>query len=424
MMHEPKIPSAQPRQQPSSPAKPRLLHVVTSPMGAETMLRGQLRFFRQGGYEVFVASSPGTGLNRVAAADGVTAFAIPMEREMAPLRDVVSLWKLWRLMRRLRPDICHVGTPKTGLLGGLAALLAGVPRRFYTLHGLRLETTAGWKRAILTAAERISCLLAQRVICVSESLREKVVELRLADESKTRLTGSGSANGVDVSRFVPSSLRQAGSRRVRRTLGLPDQDSVVGFVGRITRDKGIVELIEAFDLLVDRFSGLRLLLAGCFEKSDPLPAWVETSIRANPLIVHTGFLDDPSLLYQLMDVVVLPSYREGFPTVALEAAAAAKPIVATRVTGSCDAVLDGVTGSLVAARDSAALVAAIGALLDDKSRAEQMGLAARGRVMREFPPERVWQGVLALYQEALQVPSSIGQKPFPCVASSLTEPRA
>ena len=387
------------------------------------MLRGQLRFFRQGGYEVFVASSPGTGLNRVAAADGVTAFAIPMEREMAPLRDVVSLWKLWRLMRRLRPDICHVGTPKTGLLGGLAALLAGVPRRFYTLHGLRLETTAGWKRAILTAAERISCLLAQRVICVSESLREKVVELRLADESKTRLTGSGSANGVDVSRFVPSSLRQAGSRRVRRTLGLPDQDSVVGFVGRITRDKGIVELIEAFDLLVDRFSGLRLLLAGCFEKSDPLPAWVETSIRANPLIVHTGFLDDPSLLYQLMDVVVLPSYREGFPTVALEAAAA-KPIVATRVTGSCDAVLDGVTGSLVAARDSAALVAAIGALLDDKSRAEQMGLAARGRVMREFPPERVWQGVLALYQEALQVPSSIGQKPFPCVASSLTEPRA
>ncbi len=193
------------------------------------MLRGQLRFFREAGFEVYVASSPGGGLNRVAVSDGVTAFAIPMEREMAPLRDVVSLWRLWRLMRRLRPDICHVGTPKAGLLGGLAALLAGVPRRFYTLHGLRLETTIGWKRALLTAAELISCLLAQRVICVSGSLREKAVELGVVPASKTRLIGSGSANGVDVSRFHPTALRQDGARSVRRNLGLPERASVVGF---------------------------------------------------------------------------------------------------------------------------------------------------------------------------------------------------
>ena len=376
-------------------------------MGAETMLGGQLRFLRQAGFDVYVASSPGGGLNRVAASDGVTAFAIPMEREMAPLSDVVSLWRLWRLMRRLRPDICHVGTPKAGLLGGLAALLAGVPHRFYTLHGLRLETAAGLKRAILTAAERISCLLAQRVICVSESLREKAAGLGLVPASKTRLLGSGSANGVDASRFDSSGLRLAGAQKARRSLGLPDQVSIVGFVGRLTRDKGIVELIEAFQALQSRFSGIRLLLVGCLEKADPLPPWVEASIRTNSCIVHTGFVDDPALLYRLMDVVVLPSYREGFPTVALEAAAAGKPIVATRVTGTEDAVVDGETGLLTPARDSCSLAAAIATLLDDKTRADQIGLAARCRVVREFPPERVWKGLLALYQETLEAVAEV-----------------
>ena len=371
------------------------------------MLRGQLRFLREAGFDVYVASSPGGGLNRVAASDGVTAFAAPMEREMAPLSDVVSLWRLWRLMRRLRPDICHVGTPKAGLLGGLAAFLGGVPHRFYTLHGLRLETAAGVKRAILTAAERLSCLLAHRVICVSESLREKAVELGVVPASKTRLLGSGSANGVDASRFDSTGLRLAGARRARRSLGLPDQVSIVGFVGRLTRDKGIVELIEAFLALERRFSGIRLLLVGCLEKADPLPPWAEASIRTHSSIVHTGFVDDPALLYQLMDVVVLPSYREGFPTVALEAAAARKPIVATRVTGTQDAVVDGETGLLAPARDSGSLAAAIGALLDDKTRADRIGLAARRRVVREFTPERVWEGLLALYQEALEARGSI-----------------
>ena len=226
---------------------------------------------------------------------------------------------------------------------------------------------------------------------------------------KTRLLGSGSANGVDASRFDSSGPRLAGAQRARRSLGLPDQVPIVGFVGRLTRDKGIVELIEAFQALERRFSGMRLLLVGGLEKADPLPPWVEASIRTHSCIVHTGFVGDPALLYQLMDVVVLPSYREGFPTVALEAAAAGKPIVATRVTGTEDAVVDGETGLLTPARDSCSLAAAIAALLDDKTRADRIGLAARRRVVREFPQERVWEGLLALYQETLEARGSIGQ---------------
>ena len=418
MTPQPHSSLSHPIQPPLSKEKPRLLHVVTSPMGAEAMLRGQLRFMRESGYEVCVASSPGGGLNRVATADGVTAFAIPMEREMSPLSDLVSLWRLWLLMKQLRPDICHVGTPKAGLLGGLAAWLAGVPHRFYTLHGLRLETAVGWKKTILSVAERISCALAHHVICVSESLREKVVGLGIVAASKTRLTAAGSANGVDISRFDQNALRQSGARRTRRSLGLPDQVSIVGFVGRLTRDKGIAELIEAFQSLEDRFPRLRLLLVGCFEKSDPLPAWVEKSIRDSSRIVHTGFVDNPSLLYQLMDVVVLPSYREGFPTVALEAAAAGKPIVATRVTGSRDAVVDGETGLLVPARNSSELAGAIGSLLEDKTRANQMGLASRSRAVREFQQEQIWEGLLALYQEALAGAEPDRPEVFPIPVSS------
>ena len=186
-----------------------------------------------------MVSSPGKDLGEVAARDAVASAGVVIGREIAPWRDLAALGRLWRLMRRVRPTIAHVGTPKAGLLGGLAAWLAGVPCRVYTLHGLRLETASGLKRQLLIGCERAACALAHRVICVSSSLRRQAIDLRLVDAGKAIVGASGSANGVDLSRFYPTRKRLAMAAEARRSLGIPTASPVVGFVGRLTRDKGI-----------------------------------------------------------------------------------------------------------------------------------------------------------------------------------------
>src|SRR5947207_1261920 len=181
---------------------------------------------------------------------------------MAPLADLISLIRLCRVLRRLRPDMTEFSTPKAGLLGCLAARLCNVPVRVYMLRGLRLETLTGLKRGILLAAERIASACAHHVVCNSRSLRAKAWALRMASPAKLRLIGSGSSNGVDIERFSP------GSDRIRKLLGIPRDVPIIGFVGRITRDKGVPELIAAFDAILKQVPAARLLLVGWFDQSD------------------------------------------------------------------------------------------------------------------------------------------------------------
>ena len=402
-----------PNDKPLDRQRLRLVHIVTAPMAVPAMLEGQLRRFRQAGFRVTVVSSPGAGLSPAAERDGVEARAIPMARHIAPLADLVSVWRLWRLLRNLRPAVCHVGTPKAGLLGGLAGWAAGVPHRFYTLHGLRLETATGACRRLLFAVEWLTCRLARRVICVSDSLRERAVTLGVVSREKTVVIGDGSAKGMDVNRFVPSPEKKTRVLRLRCHLGIASGDTVIGFVGRITRDKGITELIDAFGILRAKRPALKLLLVGEVERPRGIPGRTLRVIRGASAIVLTGFADDTTPYYDLMDVVVLPSYREGFPTVALEAGAAGKPLVAARATGSIDAVIDGETGILVPPRDSALLADAVEGLLADPETARRMGLAGRERVRARFSPGRLAEGYIGLYRDALEGGESVPTRSCP-----------
>ncbi len=380
--------------------RPRVIHVVTAAMTTRLM-RGQLRFLHEAGFDVTVVSSPGWELDRVAEEEGVNGIGVPMEREISPLRDLRSLWRLWRLMCRLRPAVVNVGTAKAGLLAGMAAWLAGVPCRVYTLHGIRLETTRGLKRSILAAAERISCRCADHVICVSESVRSRAVELCLVERGRCRSLGRGSFNGVETERFAPTPERLVQAAHLRRQLGIPRDAPVIGFVGRLTRDKGVPELMEAFQRVRERLPGTRLLLMGRFEDGDPVPQAVRESIETDPSVVHLGFVEDPSVHYQVMNVVALATYREGFPTVVLEAAAAQKPVVSTWATGARDAVVDGVTGLLVPVGDSEALAEALLSVLENPALAAKMGSAGRQRVEREYQPAQVCRELERLYHSLL-----------------------
>ena len=382
------------------PARLRVVHMVTAPPTTRLML-GQLRALREAGFEVIVMSAPGQELDLVAAQEGVRRVAAPMEREMAPWRDVRSLGRLWRLMRRLRPTLVNAGTAKAGLLGGLAAWLAGVPCRVYTLHGLRLETTTGLKRRLLIQAEKLSCRCAHRVVCVSESVQARALELGLTRREKTVLLGAGSFNGIDAARFAPTPERVEAAAAMRADLGMARDAPVVGFVGRLTRDKGLPELVEAYVTLRERFPAARLLLIGRFETGDPVPEDTRRFIESDPGVIHVGYVSDPSGYYHVMDVFALPTYREGFPTVALEAAAAGKAVVTTRATGAVDAVVDGVTGLVVPVGDAAALAEALAEVLEDRALAARMGRAARDRAERDFRQDRLWAELADLYRVLL-----------------------
>lgn len=350
------------------------------------MFRGQAAFLRRKGFRVTAVSAPGPELDRFGQEEGVDTIGIPMQRQPSPLDDLRSLWRLWRLLRRLRPDIVEAGTPKAGLLGMLAAWLSGVPCRIYTLHGLRLETARGLLPLALALAERLTAAVSHAVVCVSPSLRQRAIELGLVPAWKARTTGPGGINGVDLKRFGTA-------------LEKPIGGTTIGFVGRLTRDKGVEDLYLAFRILRNQRKGLRLLLVGDFEEGDAIAPHLERAIRRDQDVLRPGFVDDPAPFFSDMDVVALPSYREGLPLTAMEAAAAGRPLVAARATGTVDAVVDGVTGLLTPPGDPRALAAALAELLNNPPKARRMGAAARALAEREFRPARVWQARLDLYRE-------------------------
>jgi lipopolysaccharide/colanic/teichoic acid biosynthesis glycosyltransferase len=379
---------------------PLVVYGFTSAMSVP-FCEGHSIALRRKGMAATVVSSPGVELETLGIREGVPTFAVPMKREIAPLSDLVSLWRLWRLLTRLRPAITNFGNPKAGLLGGVASLLARVPCRIYTLYGLRLETTSGLKRTVLLTTEWISCHCAHRVICVSRSLRARAIQLGVVDAARAVVLAKGGCNGIGVQRFESSAENVALARGLRHDLSLPDGVPVVGFVGRFTRDKGITELIDAYDRLRPRFPDLRILLVGDFEDGDPVPHGTRTRIEQEPNVIQTGWVGNTAPYYQLMDVLAFPTYREGFGMVSVEANASGKPVVTTNATGAIDSVADGVTGLVVPVGDSRALASALGRLLSDPALRERMGAAGTERAIREFQQETLVDAAIKQYNDVL-----------------------
>jgi glycosyltransferase involved in cell wall biosynthesis len=239
------------------------------------------------------------------------------------------------------------------------------------------------------------------VVCNSASLRAAFLELGLAAPSKVIVLGNGSSNGVDTVRFHPVAPADEATERLRQRLGFGVEDAVIGFVGRLTGDKGVGDLVAAFDRVLESFPRARLLLVGGPEAGDPLPAGVARRIETDERIVVTGFVEDTAPYYHLMDVLAFASYREGFPNVPLEAAASAVPVVAYRATGTVDAVADGETGLLVEPGNVRGLANAIGALLADRALAEKLSAKARQRAVALYDARKVWQTWAGFYWDNL-----------------------
>jgi len=391
----------------------KIVHITTV---AATLgfLRGQLRYMQSRGFEVHVIAAPGDSLDRFAVEEGVAAHPIAMERRITPIRDLFALIQFVRRFRTIMPDIVHASTPKGGLLGTVAARMSGVPLVIYHVRGLPFTGLRGVQRVLMKTTERIACSLAHRVICVSSSVRIELLRERMCSSNKLVVLASGSSNGVDAeNRYNPSQFSPEQRRSLREDLHIPPEARVVGFVGRLVRDKGVVELARAWTQIAQSYPDAWLLIVGGWESRDAVPQIIRDALGNHARVRMVGEQRDVARFYAMMDVVVLPTFREGFPNVPLEAAAMELPIVSTNVTGCTDAVTDGITGLLVPAQDSDALFQAISVYLDDSELRRQHGRAGRARVRQKFRPEFIWE---ALNKEYLSGLSEKGY--FPKVAEA------
>ena len=379
-----------------------LVHITTVPQSLAFMT-GQVGYMKARGFEVIGLSSPGELLASFAVREGVLVHAVEMPRRITPWRDVLALLKMARVLYRIHPQIVHGHTPKGGLLGMLSAWIVRTPVRIYHMRGLPFTTATGWRRRLLMWSERISCGLADQVLCVSSSVRQLAVDSRLCRPEKIAVLAQGSGNGVDAAQqFNDSNISSSLREETRRRCNIPQGALVLGFIGRIVRDKGIIELAGAWKELRKEFPDLHLLLVGPHELQDPIPAEIDRTLHGDPRVHFLGEVSNTPPLYAVMDVLALPTYREGFPNVLLEAAGMKVPVVSTQVPGCTDAVQDGVTGMLVPPCDAASLAGALRTYLHDGELRRRHGAAARDRVLREFRPEGIWQAIYEEYLELLE----------------------
>lgn len=371
----------------------RIVRVATIPFVVLHHLDGQIRACVAAGHEVFVITMNEAEVDRIRALGVAGVVCVDIPREISPLADCKALFRLWRAIGRLKPDLVHSITPKAGLLAAIAGWLRAVPIRLHTFTGQAWVGRKGPVRWLSRLADRIVVRLNTRCYVDSFSQREFLVAEGICQPGEIRVLGSGSLNGVDLKRFDIERLRGAAAQ-TRARLGIPDAHRVVAFVGRVTRDKGVGELVAAF-------TGVRnaaLVLVGPLEpERDPLAPETLAEMERNPAIHAVGYEPAPERYLAAADLLCLPSRREGFGIVVLEAAALGVPCVGTRIVGLTDAVVDGVTGVLVAPGDVGALRSALNGLLADEARIRKLGNAARDRVLKEFDAESMQAALLAEY---------------------------
>ncbi|MCE5324001.1 glycosyltransferase family 4 protein [bacterium] len=380
--------------------KIKLVYMTTVPMTL-TLVRGQPGYMRSCGIEVHVLSSSGEMLENIAHEEHVHAHKVDMLRGISPLRDLISLMTVCREFRRIRPHIVHSNTAKGGFLGMLAAWITGVPVRIYHVHGQRFVTMSGAGRVIVKFTEKIACRLAHRVLCVSRSIMDLTIDEGICPPHKIKVLHCGSVNGIDSADVFNPVLYKKTRAGIRAKYDIPHEAVVIGFVGRIVRDKGIAELVDALELLRRQYSNVHLLIVGDFEDGDSVDDRTRRIMHSDPNIHLAGFVRDTPPFYAAMDIFTLPSYREGLGMSALEASAMELPVVATRITGCVDAVVDGITGCLVPPKDSDTLAQAIKAYIDNPNLRREHGRAGRQRVSRDYCRGKIWDATLREYARLL-----------------------
>ena len=381
---------------------PKILLGVSSSFCAN-FLKGQVEFLVAEGYEVTIISGAGEEISMLAKKENARLITIPFSKAISPLKDVNQLVQIIRILKNEKPDIVNAGNPKSGFLIMLACWMIGFKNRIFTLHGLLSDTKTGFKRWLVSLTEKISCNIAKTVIVVSPSLKVHAEQRKILPLKKGVVIENGSYNGIDTKIFSRTEFLLTQSNELKEKIGLQQDAVVLGFVGRLSKDKGIDILFEAFNLLVKKYPFLRLILAGPLSKENMFSELSAHQLYFDERVFYLGKMIDVTPVYGVIDILVLPSLREGFGNVLIEAAAMEIPVIASEIPGCKDAVRNNINGYLFEKGNVFELCNYLEKLITDKNLRNEFGQNGKTFVKSNFNNYKIWKGQLDLYNKILQV---------------------
>lgn len=377
---------------------------VTTVAQSMGFFKGQLKYLSDDYDITFVSSSEKRPHEVVEKAEamGVKGHELRMAREISPVQDVRSLFAFLRYFRRVKPDAVHGNTPKGALLSMLAARMTGVKTRIYMCHGLRYQGCVGLKRKVLVAMEKLTCRCATQVLCVSEGVRDTFEQDGICPKSRSRVIGAGSCNGIDITRFEPARYTETERLALRAKYGIAPDEFLFIFMGRVVRDKGVNEMIHAFSRYHEENPKVRLLMLGAFEDSlNPVEEDVAQTVRGNQHgVVYCGVQQDVRPFLAASQCLLLPSYREGFGLVLMEAGCMGLPVISSDIIG-CNNVVTPDNGLLVAPRDAEALYGALRRMVEDETLYHHFATSTRSSIIERFEQKALWKKFLDFYQQVI-----------------------
>lgn len=377
-------------------AMTKIILTSTIPLSLNLFCKGWFRELERSGYEVVAVSSPGSDLKAIEEREGVRTYAVKMYRYITPFRDLKSLWSLIKVFRKERPRMVHSITPKAGLLAMMAAWIARVPVRVHTFTGLVFPYSSGLRRMILMTTDRLTCLFATHIIPEGEGIKADLQRFRIT-RKPLNVLGHGNVRGIDLNYYDPEDPTVKEKAAALKSEGT----FTYIFIGRMVGDKGVNELVAAFRKLNAGYPDTRLLLVGWEADMDPLERTTEEEIRRNDAITYAGYQEDVRPWLLASDVLVLPSYREGFPNVVIEAGAMGLPSIVTDVNGSNEIVVEGRNGMIVPPRNTEELYAAMVEMLLRGDKNREMRLRTRKMVTDRYEQLYVRRCKKEYYREIL-----------------------
>ncbi|WP_439151239.1 glycosyltransferase family 4 protein [Winogradskyella sp.] len=378
--------------------KKKIMRITTVPASLGILLKGQLKYMNNH-YEILGVSSSGTHLKDVEQNEGINTQVVEMTRTISPFKDLKSLYKLYKLIKKEKPFLVHTHTPKAGTLGMIAARLARVPNRLHTIAGLPLLEAKGAKRTLLNIVEKITYANATLILPNSFGLFEIVKENKFTKDNKLKVIGKGSSNGIDTEHFKKSNISKNQQNELKRSLNISDTDFVFTFVGRLVTDKGINELIDAFSLINETNQNIKLLLVGTLETElDPLKDITLSSIESNKNIISVGWQTDVRPYFSISNALVFPSYREGFPNVVMQACAMEIASIVTDINGCNEIITNDKNGIIIQPKSTEDIINAMEFLLNNPEKTKAYANAARSNILKNYNRELIWSELLKLYK--------------------------
>lgn len=385
---------------------PKLVRITTVPVSMMVLLKGQLKFMKQNGFDVTMISNEGPEVEQLTAQENCPHIAITLTRKITPFTDLISLIKLTLLLRKIKPDIVHTHTPKAGLIGMWAAKLAGVTIRLHTIAGLPWVESKGMIRRLLIAVEKLTAFAATNVFPNSFVQRDFLLQNEIA-KNKMKVIGNGSSNGIDTNYFSTNLDIENQAKAIRKRERIHEEAYVWIFVGRIVRDKGITELIDAFLEIQLQFPEDRLLLLGDQEPHlDPLDEKYVQLLRTHHAIISCGFQKDIRPYLAASQVLVFPSYREGFPNVPMQAGAMGCALILSDINGCNEIVNHGKDGWLVSVKNVSALITAMMEARNNPIKTRLFAETIKEKIVTGYAQSYLWNCMLQEYQQLLKTPKS------------------